>query len=97
MNRNIIVTLVGIITGLATGWLYWKYFGCQGNCAITSKPLNSSIYGGILGGLLFNAVCHLNKTKKHHDKFSQKSIESWCRIKCRRITSERSYNHRCPN
>jgi len=48
--------LTGMVLGAAAGYFYWKYIGCSsGTCAITSKPLNSSIYGAILGGLLFLA------------------------------------------
>jgi hypothetical protein len=64
MNRSTVITLIGIAAGLIAGWLYWKYFGCQGNCAITSKPLNSSIYGGILGGLFFNTIISFIQHKK---------------------------------
>jgi hypothetical protein len=28
----------------------------SGTCAITSKPLNSTLYGGMMGGLLFNML-----------------------------------------
>jgi hypothetical protein len=35
--------------------LYYFYVGCaSGTCAITSKPLNSSLYGAMMGGLFFN-------------------------------------------
>jgi len=64
MKRSIVVTPIGIVIGLLAGWLYWKYFGCQGSCAFTSKPLNSSIYGGILGGLLFNTIMSFLENKK---------------------------------
>lgn len=47
--------LLGIIIGAIGGFLYWKFIGCStGTCMITSKPLNSSLYGGLMGYLLFN-------------------------------------------
>jgi Family of unknown function (DUF6132) len=44
--------LIGIILGAIAGFLYWNYVGCaSGTCAITSKPLNSTLYGALMGYL----------------------------------------------
>ncbi len=49
------ITLIGVIIGAIGGYLYYHFVGCEtGTCSITSKPLNSSLYGAIMGGLLFN-------------------------------------------
>ncbi len=49
-----LLTLIGIALGAAAGYFYWSYIGCNsGSCAITSKPLNSTVYGAVMGGLLF--------------------------------------------
>ena len=54
-KKAIIITATGIIIGAIAGYLYYFYVGCvTGTCAITSKPLNSSLYGALMGGLLFN-------------------------------------------
>ncbi|TDD95767.1 DUF6132 family protein [Flavobacterium cellulosilyticum] len=54
-KKGIIVTGIGIIAGAIGGYLYYHYVGClSGTCAITSKPLNSTLYGALMGGLLFN-------------------------------------------
>ncbi|HEX6915698.1 MAG TPA: hypothetical protein VF145_10680 [Chitinophagaceae bacterium] len=46
--------IIGAFTGALAGFLYWKYVGClTGTCAITSKPLNSTLYFAFLGALLF--------------------------------------------
>ncbi|HOX84271.1 MAG TPA: DUF6132 family protein [Chryseolinea sp.] len=46
---------IGIVLGTLGGYLYWFYIGCvSGTCAITSSPVNSSLYGGLMGGLFFN-------------------------------------------
>ena len=51
-NKN---TILGILSGAVIGFLYYYYVGCaSGTCAITSKPLNSSIYGAVMGGLFVN-------------------------------------------
>lgn len=50
-----LITLAGISLGLITGYLYWHFIGCNsGTCAITSNPRNSTLYGGIMGGLVFS-------------------------------------------
>jgi hypothetical protein len=49
------LTIIGIVAGAIGGYLYYHSVGCSsGTCAITSKPLNSSLYGAMMGGLLFN-------------------------------------------
>ena len=54
-KKAIIITGIGIIVGGIVGYFYYFYIGCaSGTCAITSKPLNSTLYGGLMGGLVFN-------------------------------------------
>jgi len=49
------LTIIGIIVGAIGGYLYYHYIGCSsGTCPITSKPLNSTLYGSLMGGLAFN-------------------------------------------
>jgi len=51
------LTLIGIIVGAIAGFLYYHFVGCStGTCAITSKPINSTVYGAIMGGLFFNIL-----------------------------------------
>ena len=53
LNRNKLY-VAGAILGALAGFLYWNFVGCSsGTCSITSKPLNSSLYGALLGGLVF--------------------------------------------
>ncbi len=48
------LTLTGVILGMTGGFLYYHFIGCaSGSCLITSRPLNSTLYGGLMGGLLF--------------------------------------------
>ena len=45
--------LIGIAIGAIAGFMYWKLVGCaSGTCMITSKPLNSSLYGALMGFLV---------------------------------------------
>ncbi|MFA6060133.1 MAG: DUF6132 family protein [Taibaiella sp.] len=49
------LSMAGMVAGALAGYFYWKFVGCSsGSCAITSRPLNSSIYGAVMGGLLFS-------------------------------------------
>jgi len=46
-------TILGVIIGSALGYAYYYFIGCSnGNCAITSNPINSTLYGAFMGGLL---------------------------------------------
>jgi hypothetical protein len=61
------LTIIGIVIGAIAGYLYYYYVGCaSGTCAITSKPLNSTLYGAMMGGLL------LNLFKKEKSKSEEK-------------------------
>ncbi|RAR73930.1 hypothetical protein [Flavobacterium aciduliphilum] len=54
-KKSIIITFIGVIVGAVSGYLYYRFIGCAtGTCAITSKPLNSTAYFAVLGGLLFS-------------------------------------------
>jgi hypothetical protein len=54
LKENVWV-MVGVIIGGLAGYLYWRYVGCMtGTCSITSKPLNSTLYGIVMGGLAFS-------------------------------------------
>jgi len=63
-KKAIIITAVGVIVGAIAGYSYYHYVGCaSGTCAITSKPINSTLYGSLMGGLLFNLFVKENKNK----------------------------------
>lgn len=56
--------IVGLVVGAIVGYLYYYYVGCQsGTCAITSKPWNMTIYGSIMGLLLFDMFAVKGKSK----------------------------------
>ena len=47
--------IVGGVAGAVGGYLYYHFIGCNsGTCAITSKPVNSTLYGALVGGLIFH-------------------------------------------
>ena len=64
LKKNIL-TILGVLLGALSGFLYWKFIGCStGSCAITSNPTNSTLYGAAMGGLLLSIS---KKDKKQHD------------------------------
>lgn len=51
--KNNLAYIIGGIIGAVAGYLYWLYVGCStGACPITASPINSSIYGTIMGFLV---------------------------------------------
>ncbi len=55
------ITLIGLFIGASLGLLYWAKVGCSsGSCMITSHPINSSIYGAVLGAMIADTF----RTKK---------------------------------
>jgi len=53
--RNNRLALAGVAIGAIAGYAYYHFVGCaSGTCAITSRPLNSTAYGAMMGGLLFS-------------------------------------------
>lgn len=54
-RKGLIITAIGIVLGAVSGYIYYAEVGClSGSCSITSRPLNSTLYGALMGGLLFN-------------------------------------------
>ena len=54
-KKGLIITAIGIVLGAVSGYIYYAEVGClSGSCSITSRPLNSTLYGALMGGLLFN-------------------------------------------
>ena len=62
-KKGIFLTTIGVVIGAIAGYLYYAEIGClSGTCAITSKPINSTLYCGLMGGLLFNIFIKSPKT-----------------------------------
>lgn len=53
-KKSILLTGIGLVAGSLAGFFYWKFVGCNsGTCAIWSDPTKSTLYGSMLGALLF--------------------------------------------
>lgn len=51
--KNKTFAIIGLLIGALGGYLYWKFIGCNtGTCAITSSPINSTIYGAFMGAII---------------------------------------------
>lgn len=63
LNNNKLY-LIGSVLGAIGGYIYWQQIGCDsGTCAITSKPLNSTLYGAMMGALILGMFKKEEKTK----------------------------------
>ncbi len=63
--------VAGAIVGAIAGYLYWQQVGCStGTCMITSKPVNSTLYGAMMGALLLGMFKKENRKQvlKDEDK-----------------------------
>ena len=57
--------LLGVLLGGILGYAYYHFIGCNsGSCAITSKPLNSSVYGMLMGYLILSTFEKSTKKEK---------------------------------
>ena len=55
--------LIGLVLGGILGYAYYHFIGCNtGTCSITSKPINSSGYGMVMGYLILSTF---EKTKEN--------------------------------
>ena len=64
-KKALIMTGIGTVIGAISGYLYYNFVGCSsGTCRITSKPINSTLYFALIGGLLSNMFVKNSKTKK---------------------------------
>ncbi len=57
--------LIGALVGAGLGYAYYYFVGCQsGTCAITSNPINSTLYGALMGGILGSPSKQKQQTEK---------------------------------
>ncbi|MDO4224423.1 MAG: hypothetical protein Q4C75_00840 [Bergeyella zoohelcum] len=62
--RKYKLSIVGVFVGGILGYAYYHFIGCTtGHCAITSKPLNSTSYGMLMGYLMFSIFEQPNNKK----------------------------------
>ena len=52
MTRKIVKVVLPVTLGMLGGYLYYTFIGCNGSCAITGSPVNSTAYGALVGLIL---------------------------------------------
>ena len=67
MKKMWMITGIAVVLGAVAGWIYWSQWGCDVGCAITSNPINSTLYGGLMGGLLVHTFKKEKKTEQPND------------------------------
>ncbi len=63
------VAVLGTLAGAVGGYLYYHFIGCtSGTCPITSQPVNSTLYGAMMGWLLVGSFKKEKKTTESKPK-----------------------------
>jgi hypothetical protein len=52
MSWTRIKLFLPVLLGALGGFLYYNFIGCNGGCAITGSPVNSTLYGSLMGLIL---------------------------------------------
>lgn len=61
------LAFIGVAVGAMGGYAYYYFVGCEsGTCPITSKPLNMTLYGAVMGALLLS-IFDKPSTKKENE------------------------------
>lgn len=59
------LALIGALVGAIAGYVYYAKVGClTGTCAISSNPINSTVYFAFMGALAFSAFKRETKVKE---------------------------------
>jgi len=67
-KRNNLLTISGILTGTAGGFLYYYFIGCStGTCPLTSNPWLTMLWGATVGYLLSDMFRKKDTAIKNED------------------------------
>lgn len=60
--KSNLLYIIGALAGATVGYFYYLRVGCaSGTCLITSSPVNSTLYGALMGGLLLGIFKKQNR------------------------------------
>jgi len=63
------LAIIGAIVGGVGGYVYWLKIGCtSGACPITSSPVMSVIWGGLMGSLLVSMFKKKDLQRKNQEE-----------------------------
>ncbi|HAC15542.1 MAG TPA: hypothetical protein DCE78_06305 [Bacteroidetes bacterium] len=72
------ISIVGTIAGAAAGYAYYYYIGCiTGTCPIQTNPWLSTLFGAIIGFLIFSEVSKYLSGGKGSTDFTSVNVESF--------------------
>jgi len=55
--KSNLISVIGVFVGALGGFLYWYFIGCEsGHCPIQGNPYMSTLYGALLGWLVFSSL-----------------------------------------
>ncbi len=66
-QKNLFRSILFTGIGLLAGYLYYVFIGCNTNCAISSYPIRSSLYGGLTGLIASLIFWSSNKEQEEID------------------------------
>lgn len=78
MIWNRIKLFLPVVLGALAGYLYYTFIGCNGSCAITGSPVNSTLYGSLIGLVLtdWKQIKYLfNNTSRNERDHTEKEEE----------------------
>lgn len=72
LKKNVRV-FIGIAIGIVVGLVYWYYWGCpDGYCPkeppLKANPYACAVYGGLIGGLIFESLNRKDPEKEKKNK-----------------------------
>jgi|JI9StandDraft_2_1071091.scaffolds.fasta_scaffold529130_2 hypothetical protein len=67
INKALAIKIAGGAIGSVLGFLYWRFYGCEEGCAITSNMYLTTAYGALMGYLLISSFENLF-VKKEDEK-----------------------------
>lgn len=73
-----IITILGTIAGGIAGFAYYYYIGCiSGTCPIQTNPWLSTLFGGLIGFLVFSEISKYVGGGKDHSGFTSVNAEAF--------------------
>ncbi len=66
-KSRIIINAIGVLLGLAGGYLYYHFYACNQGCPLNASPYLSMIWGGLLGYFVADMI-KLKSSRKNTEQ-----------------------------